>query len=351
MRPPTEKRAATETVELLSELLGIDGRAVRVRDAAGTDLDYFISAKDHRFAVEYKSLASSGHVSNAVKQLVRHGELTKRRETPLLVVPFMGDVGRAICKVSGISWLDLSGNARITAPGLRIWVEGRPNRFSGPGRPPNLFAPKSSRVTRQLLLKPLEFQSQSELVRSTGLDDGYVSKIFHRLQQAKLLESDPKGRVRPRDPDLLLDAWHSVYDFGRHDVLKGHIAARSGSELLQRMSTELRRHNIDHAATGLGAAWLLTHFASFRITTVYLRSLPLRSVLEAIGFHDEPSGANTWLVIPNDEGVFQGGQIQEGINCVSTVQTYLDLKGHPERSKEAADEVRKQNLNWKIDAR
>ena len=98
--------------------------------------------------------------------------------------------------------------------------------------------------------------------------------------------------------------------------------------------------------TGLGAAWLFTHFAAFRLSTVYLTSVPSRSLLKEIEFSDEPKGANLWIVVPDDEGVFLGTEEQAGIRCVSPVQTYLDLKNQPERANDAAIELRRKLLGW-----
>jgi hypothetical protein len=92
--------------------------------------------------------------------------------------------------------------------------------------------------------------------------------------------------------------------------------------------------------TAFGAAWLFTNFAAFRLVTDYLRSMPSRSLLEEIEFFDEPKGANLWLVVRDDEGVFQGSQVRAGIECVSAIQTYLDLKHKPERANDAAAELR-----------
>ena len=47
------------------------------------------------------------------------------------------------------------------------------------------------------------------------------------------------------------------------------------------------------------------------------------------------------LVVPNDEGVFHGAEIVDGIRCVHPVQAYVDLKDHPERAPEAASEIRR----------
>ena len=346
MKPPSEKQAVAEIVDLLADLLGSSPKKIRSQAAAANGYDYSISVPGHRFLVEYKVSASAGPLAGAVDQLKKYADANQDKGLPLIVVPFMGQVGRELCDRSGISWLDLSGNAKIVAPGLRIRVEGRPNKYTDRGRPPNVFAAKSSRIARQLLLHPQQFQTQAELARQTGLGDGYVSKIVRRLEQEQYLDANDDGAVRPRDPNLLLDAWHDAYDFNRHRIIKGHVPARSGDELLQRIVKSLSREKLEYAATGLSAAWLLTNFAAFRLVTLYVPAMPSRSLLKQIEFSDEPKGANLWLVLPDDEGVFHGSQKQDGIQCVSPVQTYLDLKDQPERAKDAAVELRRKLLNW-----
>ena len=121
---------------------------------------------------------------------------------------------------------------------------------------------------------------------------------------------------------------------------------RTGDKLLQQVAKELPHEKIEHAATALPSAWLYTHFAAFRLVTVYLSSMPSRSLLEKIQFSEEPKGANLWLVLPDDGGVYHGSQEQGGIRCVSPLQTYLDLKGQPERAQQAAIELRKKFLSW-----
>ena len=128
--------------------------------------------------------------------------------------------------------------------------------------------------------------------------------------------------------------------------MKGIVAARSGDEALQRLASVFESAKVPYAATGLGAAWLLSHFAGFRRVTFYLREFPSASLLKKIGFREEEAGANVWLVLPNDEGVFLGEEEREGVRCVSPVQACLDLKGHPERAEEAAERLREQYLNW-----
>jgi hypothetical protein len=151
---------------------------------------------------------------------------------------------------------------------------------------------------------------------------------------------DAAGELKVADYDALLDAWREAYDFSKHHIVRGHIAARSGDEILHRVSDQLKRDKLDHAATGLAGAWLLNQFAGFRLVVFYVDQMPPAEVRQAMGFHEEQKGENVWLVVPNDEGVFDGAAESGGIRCVHPVQVYMDLKDQPERSAEAAEQLR-----------
>lgn len=304
----------------------------------------------HVFVIEWSGSGAAAPVSVAADRCLMHTREIGGKAIPLVAVPFMGEVGRERCEQAGVSWLDLSGNACLIAPGLRVVVEGRPNRFKRRGRPANAFAPKSARIARWLLMHPYQFASQREIARDTEMDEGFTSRIVAKLEADGLVERGPDGGIRVSDPGLLLDAWWEVYDFSKHHIVRGHVPARSGDILLRRLSAELDRASLSPAATGLGAAWLLSNFATFRIVTFYLQGKPSPETLQQASFHEDPQGANVWLVTPNDTGVFQGSTERDGIRCVHPVQVYLDLKGHPERAQEAAQRLRADYLNWREDA-
>ena len=69
-------------------------------------------------------------------------------------------------------------------------------------------------------------------------------------------------------------------------------------------------------------------------------------LVKQLRFREDRRGANTWFVVPNDEGVFSCGRTMAGVNCVHPVQAYLDLQEHPERAAEAAEELKYRLLNW-----
>ena len=204
-------------------------------------------------------------------------------------------------------------------------------------------------VLRQLVVGEQREYTQKELVDLTGLDQGFLSRVLRSLVEKGLVEQ--RGKVyEVTSRSLLLESWQEVYDFTKHQIIKGHIPARTSEDLLSTLSATLDHDGVVSAATGLAGAWLLTHFASFRLATFYVSHHPSQDHLATLGFREEEKGANTWLVIPNDEAVFTGREEREGVSCAHPVQVYLDLRFHPERSREAAERVRALYLNGEDDA-
>lgn len=334
----------------LAELVDVAPAEVQVvRSQRASTPDSVVELAGITFAVAYKSSGSTAPVAAAIEQVRELASSVGPRAVPLVAVPFMGPVGRRRCEDAGVAWLDLSGNARIFAPGIRVLVEGQPNRFKSRGRPSSAFAPKSARISRWLLMHARRPLKQRDIAQATGMDEGFTSRIISRLVAGNLVHRRPDGEIQLQDPDLLLDAWREAYDFSMHQIIRGHVAARSGEDALRLLADRLQGRGVPYAATGLAAAWLLTGFAGFRLATMYVAVRPEPGVLESLGFREEERGANVWIVIPKDEGVFQGADTRDGVVCVHPVQAYLDLKDQPERANEAAAQLRTELLNWSSD--
>jgi len=298
-------------------------------------------------ALEIKRIGDPGWLRGAIEQVRTTARGVGVAAVPVVVVPFMGELGRKLCRDARVSWFDLSGNASIIAPGLRIHVEGRPNLFKRAGRPSTAFAPKSSRIVRHLLLDPDHSFRQRELAARSGLDEGFTSRIVKKLEDDRMVQRQKDRSWRVVDPNLLLDAWRENYDFKKHLIVPGHVVAKSGPAALESVAAPFREKGLDYAVTGLAAAWLLTQFAAFRLVTLFVPERPPEKTLRTLGFRNEERGANVWFVVPDDEGVFAGANDRSGFRCVHPVQAYLDLKGHPERSADAAAELRNRLLMWK----
>ena len=347
MQIPREPIAIRQAADRLAEIfdglkpteiaeLVVDSHHDPGWDAAFTD-------GDHVFLLVWKRSSSVGYVTTAIHHLEMAKHSFPDKAIPILAVPYMGGAAREHCAQAQLAWLDLSGNARIIAPGIFYQNLGNPNLFRRAGRPESAFGPRGSRITRRLLINTTEAVRQRALAINTGLNEGHTSRIIGKLLESGLVERRDGG-IRITDADALLDAWRDDYRFDRHHVIRGHIAARGGDALIHSIAESLSRNEEPYAATALPAAWLWTSFAGFRLATVYLSAVPSAGLKKDLGFREEVRGANTWLVVPNDEGVFDGLEVIDGIPCVHPVQVYVDLKDHPERATEAATELRKRKL-------
>lgn len=352
MRVPIESQGVQDAVTQLAKLLEYPTGIVDAPHVHGSanapSPDVIVQLGPYTFVIEWKSSGGSAPVRQAIEDVLKGSAAVGAHAIPLIAVPYMGSMGLGLCRAAGVGWLDLSGNAWIVAPGLRIKIQGEPNRFRRRGRIASAFAPKSSRITRWLLVHPGRALRQRQIAQATGVSVGLTSRTVGRLVDDGLVSRDSKSRIRVRDRPGLIDAWYEAYAFEGHEIVRGHVSARTGDDLVRRLGSILEERGRDYAATGLGAAWLYSRFALFRTATFYVTE-PVTLLARELGFRDETRGANLWLVTPRDHGVFEGGTVQSGVRCVHPVQVYLDLKGHPERAKEAAERLRSDLLDQPTD--
>ena len=347
MQIPREPIAIRQAAEQLAEIFGVpelvENARIGVRSDDGYQWDAVITAAGHCFVLEWKRSSSLAPIVAGIRQLETARNSFPNDVIPLLVVPYMGKTSQELCERAELPWLDLSGNARIIVPGIFYQNLGNPNLFRRTGRPESAFGPRGSRITRRLLIEPDKAIRQHALASGTGLDKGHTSRVVGKLLESGLVERGEDG-ISLTDRDALLESWRDDYRFDRHHIVRGHIAARGGDHLIRSIAGTLSRVEEDYAATALPAAWLWTEFAGYRLATVYLSTVPSSGLKKELGFREEARGANTWLVVPNDEGVFDGVEAVAGIRCVHPVQVYVDLKDQPERATEAAAELRKRLL-------
>ena len=346
MKIPNDYQAIEQTIGRLEEILGERRREAELeRGAVQFRVDGLVSVGPHTFAIEWKRSGAIGQVALAANRLARMAKGGERPGIPLLAVPYMGVSGKSFCAQMGVSWLDLSGNSSITAEGLYVRERNARNLYSRREPVVNPFGPRGSRIARWLISRPGETFRQRELATAVGLNEGYTSRVTAKLLENELVTRGPKG-ISVLDYDLLLDSWEEAYRFSRHALIPGHIPAISGMELAHNLAETLNGTGIEYAMTGLAAAWLYSGHATFRLLTVYLGEAPSAQFKNRLALREEPRGANVWLAIPNDKGVFQANETIGAIRCVHPAQAYLDLQEHPERSKEAAAELRSRFLTW-----
>jgi|JI10StandDraft_1071094.scaffolds.fasta_scaffold198914_2 hypothetical protein len=335
-----ERLVVRRVAELLTSYLGGAESTI----SSDRTVDAVIEVGAHRFYLEILAHPSSARIEFKARRLVADMKLDGPPRVPLLVVPQMGPAGRDLCRSLGMSWIDEAGNADIRSGSLRILVEGKRPATKPRGRPTDLFAPRSSRVARALLVDDTPL-TQAELVAATGLSQGFVSRIVTSLEEKGYVHRDAGKVVLESRRGLLVD-WDAGYDFSRHTVVRGHSPNAMSETPATTLGALLHDIDVRHAATGLAAAWLLAPFAGFRITTFFVERALEEAELKRLQFRETDKGANVWLVVPQDAGVFFGMTTEHDIPCVHPVQAYLDLGAHPERATEAKSALVERRLGW-----
>ena len=190
-----ERDILKQVSQQLEKISGMQPHGIKKPDRG---VDLVLRVGDKTLVIEVKTSTHAGAIADAAKQVAAAARQMSPKAIGVVAVPFMGELGRQICRDAGVGFIDLSGNADIKAPPLVLHIEGQPNKFIPRGRPSSVFAPKSSRITRLLLLDPQRWWSQNQLVEEGDLDRGYVSRICKRMESQQLIERNSDRALRPR---------------------------------------------------------------------------------------------------------------------------------------------------------
>lgn len=339
-----EREAQRLLPGLLAELLQtVEPNVAPVSGGNDSGWDLETTVDGQKWVFEVKSSSGPGIVSKVAQQLRSLATSLPEPTMAILVVPYMTPAGLKAAKRESLNWIDFSGNGILRQGSMYVRVEGRPNGHKRRGRPASAFAPKASRLARVMLNDPERWWRQNTIAEEADLGDGYVSRVVRRLSDDGYLERSEK-EFRPANPEGLLDGWADDYKFERQYKVLGHLSG-SGVEAAVELHNRLKGAKIRHAFTGLPAAWQMSQFASFRLSSVYVVGDPMW-VAEEVGLRSDQRGANVQLLAPDDQGVFCGLSSADQYPCVTPAQVYLDLLHLPERAQEAAERLREMQLPW-----
>ncbi|MBN2195739.1 MAG: hypothetical protein JW751_23175 [Polyangiaceae bacterium] len=264
--------------------------------------------------------------------------LTCERATPVVVASFLTESTRARLRERGVSFLDLTGNARIVlpVPGLFIEAQGAsedPNREERPAR--SLRGPKAGRVVRALIeLKAAP--GVRELAALTKTDAGYVSRVLSFLDSEALITRVGRGRIASVDWPTLLRRWAEEAPLDARGKLRTFLEPR-GLSMLQ---TRLAKLDALYAITGSLAAATLAPLAPARLATLWVRDAD--TVAASLALRSADAGANVVLAEAVDESAFDRALQRDGLWYATPAQVAVDLLTSPGRGPQEGDEL----IDW-----
>jgi hypothetical protein len=346
-RTDIEKRAATAIKSCLDGVPFIQVKQIRQNMQLGNleaDLLIDFQIADgplRRIAVETKVNGQPRLAREAANLLVR-----MQNESPgvygVFMAPYISPVSAEICRREGIGYLDLAGNCGLSFETVFIRHEGIRNPFSERRDLRSLYAAKSARVLRVLLMRSLEWWKTQPLANEATVSLGQVANVRKLLRDREWIVEDTEG-FRLSNPQALLKEWSENYTY-RKNIVRDFYSLKRSEEIEEAVAKACAELDITYAFTGFSAARRIAPAVRGQRAMGYLSAIP-EALLEKTGLKEVTSGANASLILPYDEGVYYMTREVDSLRVVCPVQLYLDLKAFKGRGEEAAQAIWKKELS------
>ncbi len=336
----TFNKAEKRLVSLFEEIpfLKVTGSKsnIRINDKEIDILfDTRVSGKPAKIIVEIKSQGEPRLVRMAVSQLKSYLQEYKDAYG-ILVAPYLSDAGRQICKEEGVGCADLAGNAFISFRNIFIDRSGLPNPFTVKRIAKSVFSPKSSRVLRVLLASPSKKWYVEDMSAEAGISIGLVSKVKQALLAEEWIKEEDRKFYLVK-PEEALARWTDNYSYTKNGIYSFY-SSLPEDQLEKAIGRECNKRNLRYGLALFSGARKVAPFVRFLRFFAYVDG-SVDEIADALQFKKVESGANVSLMRPYDEGLFYAMQNIDGVNVVSDIQLYLDLKSYKGRGEEAAQAV------------
>jgi len=287
------------------------------------------------------------------KQLREKGlqllEATKQGQKgyPVIIAPYISELGRETCKKIGVGFMDLSGNAYLDFDSFYLEIEGKPNKFKFSSKLTGLFNPKAERILRFYLLRDSQEEesanSYRDIAKEVAVSLGQLSKVNKSLDELGLWLEESRG-LRIVDKTKLLDMWRENYRFERNKILSFYSLMQM-SQIEKEISEFCKKKKFQYAFTLFSGANRFAPFTRYNVVTSYF-SGDVEQLKKAFGLKEVPSGANLQILIPYDEGVYYRIKEVGSAAVANAVQIYLDLYNYRGRGKEQAEFLRERIIKF-----
>jgi hypothetical protein len=266
---------------------------------------------------------------------------------PVIIAPYISDLGREICKKMGVGFLDLSGNAYLDFNSFYMEIEGKPNKFKYPSEPTGLFNPKAERILRFYLLKDSgkkeSGNSYRNITKEVGVSLGQLSKVNKKLDEFGLWLEQPKD-LKIIDKTKLLDLWRDNYRSERNKGLTFY-SIMQVPQIEKELGEFCRTNKIQYALTLFSGANRLAPFTRYNFATSYF-SGDVDQLKKDLELKEVPTGANLQILVPYDEGVYYKAQEIDFVKVANPIQIYLDLYNYAGRGREQAEFLREKIIKF-----
>ncbi len=250
----------------------------------------------------------------------------------MLVSEFLSPRARERLAEEDISYLDLTGNARLVMRNPPMFVEtagaDRRPRSPKPKRSAGVSGVEAGRVVRFLAEVEPPY-GVVDIEEETGISRGYVSRVLDSLSDDALIRREPRGPVEKADWPAMLRLRGQSVDLFRVNTMRGFIApsgARGAFEALAGSKVASRV-----VVTGSFAAVKTAPVAAPALLVLYLKPEGGRPYFDEIqselGLLPTDEGADVVLLWPPNDRVVEDTRAVDGVELVNLPQLVVDCLG------------------------
>lgn len=333
----------------------IDELRVRLPSSWRTEVE-FESAENHRgldallklcapdgacgtFILEAKNRVEPRDVARIADHLGSYARSRgEQAAVPVIVAPFLSSRTRERLEQRGVGYVDLTGNVLVVLdrPALFVRATGAerdPRREERPAR--TLKGAKAGRIVRALcdFAPPVGVR---EIAGKSGVDPGYVSRVFTLLEKEDLIRRKSRGPVTEVDWRALIRRWTEDYSLFGSNRTGSYLEPRGLGSLLRK----LRDADFRYTATGSLGSVSVAPVAPARLAFLFVDDIEDAS--RRLDLRPVEAGANVILAEPFDPVVYERIREQEKVSYVALSQNAADLLTSPGRGPKEAEEL----MDW-----
>jgi MarR family len=240
----------------------------------------------------------------------------------LLVAPYIGPRVRELLTEENVSYLDLTGNTRISLdhPGVFIETEGASQDPRSTKPRAALRGAKAGAVVR-VLVDVAPPYTGADIARTANVNEGYLSRILDTLVDEGLIDRERSGPVTRVDWPAMVRRRAQALDLFRVGTHR-YVAREGTSALLDRMRGQPAAGRRPPTVTGSFAAARIAPVAAPTLLVIYtVNPRELETDLELL---PAEAGADTVLIRPDNNVAFARAERDGGIAWAAPSQVAID---------------------------
>ena len=334
-----EKEIVNELEKSLQTLIPIPGLRIIIESSPARQWD-IVAKFDYQglcfdIIVEVVAANSLPVFQNKINKL--KSPAAEEFTVPVLAAPYLSPERQALCRDSGIFFIDLSGNIYIAYRSFYIERVGFPNKYPEKRQRRGPFSDKASLILRELFKNRNRQWGIRELAQKLALDPGYVSRMAKSLEESGYVARSNR-KLNIRSPKEILYDWVRVYDLKKNELNPFFIQASSVESIVQRLREIKVPRKMKYALSVQAGASLVAPHAVYKEVHVYVENRQgIKHFIKKLNLRGAAQGANLVLMLPYyKHSVFYDFREINGLRVVSDIQLYLDLYGYPVRGREQA---------------